>query len=381
MKAQAARTADPSSSPLPAAAAAVLSPALSGYLDLWRLAAALLVFAHHASYSRWDGGWVAPLAGYGHEAVVVFFVLSGFVIAFVREAKDRTASDYAISRISRLVSVAWPALIVGLCMDAIGRAWAPAAYHDVNQPLGAALASMAFVNEFWIGGWHAGSNIPLWSLSFEAGYYLLFGLWAFAPQRALWLGAAVLLVGPKILLLMPAWLLGAWVYQAAKRPGSARLNWALALGGAAWALLWALGKIGNRYITWRIETRIGPDLWALAGHSSAFISDNLIALGFALHVLGVARLLRSRALPAGWAQRLNRASLATFPLYLFHYPALYFFTALSTVWFSKPVGLFIGLASLLFSLAMTGPCERLRQHLRGLLQRRCRFWALGLGRP
>ncbi|MFM8331498.1 MAG: acyltransferase family protein [Candidatus Methylumidiphilus sp.] len=67
-----------------------MSPALSAYLDAVRLTAALMVFAHHASYPRFGGEWIAALAGYGHESVVVFFMLSGFVIALSHANKDRT---------------------------------------------------------------------------------------------------------------------------------------------------------------------------------------------------------------------------------------------------------------------------------------------------
>lgn len=146
----------------------------------------------------------------------MFFVL-GFVIAFVTDAKERTPRAYAASRLSRLWSVALPALAATLAMDAIGKWLAPQAYADVlNNPLGP-LASALFVNEFWTAQWHVGSNIPFWSLSYEAAYYLLFGIFVFAPMRWLWLAAAAALIGPKILLLAPAWIAGVIAYRAAQR--------------------------------------------------------------------------------------------------------------------------------------------------------------------
>ncbi|MBK8767616.1 MAG: acyltransferase family protein, partial [Burkholderiaceae bacterium] len=192
-----------------------MTPALSVYLDALRLLAALMVFAHHASYPIFGGRWISALGGYGHEAVVVFFVLSGFVIAFVTDVKERTPAAYAGSRLSRLWSVALPALAATLAMDAIGRQLAPQAYADVLVNPQGPLASALFVNEFWTAQWHVGSNIPFWSLSYEAAYYLLFGIFVFAPMRWLWLAAAAALIGPKILLLAPAWVAGVVAYRAA----------------------------------------------------------------------------------------------------------------------------------------------------------------------
>lgn len=346
-----------------------MSPALSLYLDLLRLAAALLVFIHHASYARYHGSWLQGLAGYGHEAVVVFFVLSGYVIAYTRERKDHDWQHYAVQRLSRLWSVALPAIALTLLLDAWGRSLLPALYEDVPGGWGRVLASAFFVNEFWIEGWAAGSNIPLWSLSYEAGYYLLFGVLSFSPARWRWplVLLCMLLLGPRLLLLMPAWWLGVWIHRSPRlRTLGAIHGAALAAAGLAWALVLVLGKVGNLYITWRLVDLLPQPLVQLLGYSDAFVSDNLIALGVAAHVAGMAAWLRGRGVPAllaQWAQWVPRLSRATFPIYLFHYPLLQCLSALAAVW---PVLAHGGVTvlSLGLSAALTGPCERLRQALR-----------------
>jgi peptidoglycan/LPS O-acetylase OafA/YrhL len=58
-----------------------------------------------------------PLHWPGLPAVIVFFVLSGFVIAFVTDGRDRTLAGYALNRLSRLWSVALPALGFGLILS------------------------------------------------------------------------------------------------------------------------------------------------------------------------------------------------------------------------------------------------------------------------
>lgn len=346
-----------------------MSPAFSTYLDLLRLAAALLVFVHHAAYPRYHGGWLQGLAGHGHEAVLVFFVLSGYVIAHTREHKDHDWRTYAVQRLSRLWSVALPAIALTLLLDAWGRRWLPALYECFAGGWGSALASLFFVNEFWVQDRAAGSNIPLWSLSYEAGYYLLFGVLAFAApgwRRPLVL-LCLLLMGPRLLLLLPAWWLGVWVQRSrwVKALG-ARQGLALAAGGLLWALALALSRVGSLFITWRLLDLLPRPLADLLGHSEAFVSDNLIALGVAAHVAGMSAWLRHRGSPAAlvrWAPRLSRA---TFPIYLFHYPLLQFFSALTAVW---PVLAHGGVTalSLAVSAGLTAPCERLRQTLRRLL--------------
>ncbi len=348
-----------------------MSPAFSIYLDWLRLCAALLVFAHHAAYPRYHGSWLQGLAGYGHEAVVVFFVLSGYVIAHTRELKDHDWQHYLVQRLSRLWSVLLPAVALTLLLDAWGRPLAPALYEHVQGGWGRALASLFFVNEFWIQGFAAGSNIPLWSLSYEAGYYLLFGVLSFGSPRWRWPLAALcgVLVGPRILLLLPAWRLGVWVQRSRwLRERSASQGALLAAGGLLWALAWSLGKVGNQFITWRLIELLPPLLVQQLGASDAFVSDNLIALGVAAHVAGMSVWLQGRAVwqPLRfWVPLLSRA---TFPIYLFHYPLLQFFSALAAVW---PVLAWGGVTalSLAISAGLTEPCERLRRGLRGLLRR------------
>ncbi len=46
----------------------------------------------------------------------MFFVLSGFVIAYVTDGHDRTLADFTLNRLSRLWSVALPALVFGVIL-------------------------------------------------------------------------------------------------------------------------------------------------------------------------------------------------------------------------------------------------------------------------
>src|ERR1700728_1064570 len=94
---------------------------LSLYLDLIRFSAALVVFIEHFrertkhTFSRlWnDHPFLSThLFSYSQTAVIVFFVLSGFVIAHVLATRERTPLEFAASRFGRLYSVVVPTLIL-----------------------------------------------------------------------------------------------------------------------------------------------------------------------------------------------------------------------------------------------------------------------------
>ena len=344
-----------------------MSPGLSLYLDVMRLTAALVVFVNHASYDRFGGSWVPDsISTYGHEAVVLFFVLSGFVISFVVDVKERDARAYAVARFSRLWSVALPAIAATILMDLAGLWLAPEVYSPITviiDPQRIA-ASGLFLNEWWFGHWHVGSNGPYWSLSYEAAYYLLFGILVFVRKPWPWLLLAALLIGPKILLLLPAWVLGVVAYRHSQQTRSRNANWLLAIVGGTFATVLIVFKLGNIYVTWRWREWLGEDVFDAMGHAAYFVSDNLIAAGVAAHLVGVAGLLRDVAIHRGMKRVIAKASLATFPIYVMHYPALYFFTAVSVSVSGAIAGPAVGFAALMSGVVLTPFGEYLRRSLR-----------------
>jgi peptidoglycan/LPS O-acetylase OafA/YrhL len=98
---------------------------LSVYLDLVRYCAALVVFVGHAAGRPWTGGLFWQIGPYGQTAVIVFFVLSGFVIAYVANTRERQAADYAATRRARLYSVVLVALAITFVVDWVGLRIAP----------------------------------------------------------------------------------------------------------------------------------------------------------------------------------------------------------------------------------------------------------------
>src|SRR5437763_5112247 len=116
-----------------------MTNALSLYLDALRFSAAFTVFLSHYATGRISGGLFWQSADYGRSAVLFFFVLSGFVIAWVTEARERNLEDYTLSRMARLYSVVIPAFAVTAVLDCLGKAVDPRLYdpewgHGTTHP-------------------------------------------------------------------------------------------------------------------------------------------------------------------------------------------------------------------------------------------------------
>jgi peptidoglycan/LPS O-acetylase OafA/YrhL len=186
------------------------------YLDLIRPIAAFCVLLGHVSFQNLSGGQLAVMSGAGKQAVDVFFVLSGFVIAHVYATRERDTRTYAISRAARIYSVAIPSLILTALVDAIGARANPAVYQGATQDLvpGLLIRTLFFVGEQWNAHRFPGCNGPYWSLGFEVWYYVAFGAFVFAPPRWRWLAviAVLMFIGPKVASMFPAWLIGVASY-------------------------------------------------------------------------------------------------------------------------------------------------------------------------
>jgi peptidoglycan/LPS O-acetylase OafA/YrhL len=128
---------------------------LSAYLDLLRVLAALQVVVYHLSFTQIGAINRTFLNQWGHEAVIVFFVLSGFVVRHAAGKSDHRYSDFATSRISRLYPVIVVCLAVTVLCDLQGRAAAPSVYAQVDQlksvgyVVARTLISLVMLNQTW----------------------------------------------------------------------------------------------------------------------------------------------------------------------------------------------------------------------------------------
>lgn len=141
-----------------------------------------------------------PRQSIGHEAVIVFFVLSGYfvggsVLRSFRETKF-SWTKYLLHRMTRLWVVLIPALVIGWSLDQCGMHLLHGTHNlysgysspEIAPGLSQRLTLGAFLgNVFFLQGIVTpclGTNLPLWSLAYEFWFYLLFPLALVALGRS-----------------------------------------------------------------------------------------------------------------------------------------------------------------------------------------------------
>ena len=257
-----------------------MNKSISNFLALARWIAALAVVITHAGQLiQISDIMVAPhgpgvyawwfLAGFSHQAVLVFFVMSGFLIGGdLLRRLDRTdpfLKQYMIDRFSRIYIVMVPALALGFVVDSIGRRIFPdsgiydgAFFDGVFNPINI-LWTLLQQQHIWAP--QVGTNGPLWSLACEMWYYITFPLLLAPLSRAYStgfrlaafacgaLGVIVMSIPESFFLFgYGVWMLGALV-RVARRPliKSTWLSLGVFLATAALMRLGARGPLVAAY--------------------------------------------------------------------------------------------------------------------------------------
>lgn len=363
-----------------------MSPGFSIWLDALRAGAALTVLLGHFAHTRFTRGdyYLLREANVAADAVVVFFVISGLVIAYAA-GRDGSLARFAFNRTTRLLTVVFPALVLTLVFDAVGNvadssAYAAPYYQEVG-PAKLFLRGLSFTNE-WTGvseRLRLGSNGPLWSLSYEAAYYAIFAIALFlrGPLRVVLIALLAYLVGLPILALLPVWAIGVLVWHRIRTPGGNAIS-----VGSAWLLTLTCPLI------LLLCKAAGVDLLLSSLTAQAFLPYNyhtvllysdeaawsfLIAVFLALHLQGIARLMQS----ADWRAdsppiRLIRfVAGASFSIYVVHYPTLHLLDATLPETLPGYDVVMLGLTLVVcfvFAALFERPLGFYRRHIRSLAQ-------------
>jgi len=337
-----------------------MHPATSILLDAIRFGAACIVFLSHITSREFNT--VLPWVRWGHEAVVVFFVISGFVIAFVINTRENTAFHYATARLGRLYSVIIPSLALTVILDVAGRHLDPGWYTSIpNDQFVLRLAvNFFFLQQIWNLTVSPLSNGPFWSLSYEFWYYVIFGAWCFTKRsvRALSIAILCVIVGPRILSFLPLWLCGVAAYKIYSIV-SINLRIQRAVFLASTLAIVGIGILGNPLTAPRVSFQLFfPDRYFHLAGMDIFIGDiPRLPEDFLLATFIAALIITSRSIDA-WIpyefqliRGIKYCAGSTFTLYLFHAPLLYFFSAAFSLDSSSPNQIFM-LGAMVFSLCL-----------------------------
>lgn len=330
----------------------------------------------------------------GHEAVVVFFVLSGYFVggSVLRATRKGYFSwtKYAFQRLSRLWIALIPALLLGLVLDYAGSHFLRSqqnVYHqgppeyvaangfpDAVAALTSRLTPVVFLgNVSFLQGISVpllGTNASLWSLSYEFWYYLFFPMLVIAclaSQRVylrilagLAMVAAMRFCGPVISRYFLIWLFGAAVamFPLLLPSGSRRL------------ITVAVGLLF--FITLFLELKYPLDLYR---------SDLILGVVFSLFMWTI---LHAQQATVGERYRSTAQGLSkmSYTLYLVHMPCFFFLSALLfPVWRAWPLsqhslGVLFGMYVAVFAICwlmyfcFERNTDRFRERLEQLSSRR-----------
>jgi peptidoglycan/LPS O-acetylase OafA/YrhL len=224
--------------------------------------------------------------------------------------------------------VAIPAIVITCLLDILSHElnppfydqhWGPYRYIVLHL-----ISNLVFMSQNWGTDISPLSNSPFWSLSYEAWFYLIFGL--FIARRFLWAVLASVLAGPNIMYLMLLWLMGVLSFDLVDRARTRRHVFSLFVSSAFISiLLLAIFLQGSEQIasifdgiqraifgTFNISPRRAREDLVVPGIIAAFVFTNFLTL---------AKLLEVGSTVPRYLVRLARlAGNFTFPLYLLHFP-------------------------------------------------------------
>ena len=334
------------------------------------------------------------VTGFGHEAVMVFFVLSGFLISsrVFRDCAEGSWSwsTYAVARATRLYVVLIPGLLLGFFWDTLGSHLFAATglyTHPVpglesgiaadNLGLRTFLGNLVFVQTIFCGTF--GSNGPLWSLANEFWYYVLFPVllavrtgfvsraWLRTGAMALMAVAICWFLGVEKLLGFLVWLAGSALAFAYARLRMRSRNWVIC------GSLLSAGALGLCLLAVR-SSKINPR-----------VSDLAVGLAFSLFLLWILNLDW-----IGSSARYGKISHAlagfSYSLYVLHFPLLLCIRAWlvpGARWQPDAghlgIGLLLGMLTLLFAWLVSLITERRTHIVRNAIGKRWAGWAMKLG--
>ena len=160
------------------------------------------------------------LTGFGHQSVIIFFVLSGYLVggSVLAARSEGFLIRYSVQRLSRLWIVLLPCLVATAVWNMLGHHAGGADFLNgkggshtfvvlpVRTDIPAFLSNLFFLQTIVTPVY--GDNVPLWSLANEFWYYVIFPLLFFGIKkeaRNRWVVRGICLVTGVVTLLALPW--------------------------------------------------------------------------------------------------------------------------------------------------------------------------------
>ncbi len=175
-------------------------------LESVRGLAAIYMLLHHYVHCNVQLAFFQKFFVFGQAAVMVFFILSGFVICYSMAGRgaNLTVRDYLVRRFRRI----YPPFVIVLLIEVVVQWIAPYQWEafDWRNFVGNLLMLQDKQHPFaWFSPFF--SNSPLWSLSYEWWFYMLFiPVWFLLkahPGRRRYWAAGITLLGFGSFMLLP----------------------------------------------------------------------------------------------------------------------------------------------------------------------------------
>ncbi|MDR7073346.1 acyltransferase family protein [Fictibacillus barbaricus] len=338
----------------------LLDSNVSIYLDFIRGLSAILVVMEHLSSRLFVGygnvenpnilvSLLYMLNILGGPAVIIFFVLSGlFISRSVLKAlyeEKWSWKTYLINRLSRLMVVLVPALLLTLVLDIIAvKFFEYEGYTNAYMNLKNFVGNLFFLQNVYVDVY--GSNAPLWSLNYEFWYYILFPILLLLilnkrkVAKLFYFLSAILIistVGVRMSTYFVIWLIGTSILLLPKTNLLKHRLFPI----MSFALLLIVLPVRPLVMTGRLFT----NQWT----ENLFIVDLLIGLVFGFFIYSLLHVTSNsiRNIEFSWFGGISKRITAfSFSLYLIHYPII------NTVYYWGAKNGFSGLQPNLGSIAI-----------------------------